>query len=245
MGTLRRKIHAIRELSVSSEEKARMVHELMTENYHSSRAGSDRRLTSTPPVSDLHVSAAPKSQEIREGRSSVCQPSATSPPIDSSIQEIDSFNLTPEDIEPTFAPKDDPDSPLGDGDDDDDVVDVEELEEASLGCKHYKRNVKIECYVCKKWYTCRFCHDQVEDHHLVRQKTEHMLCMFCGHAQPASQWCRKCGEQAALYYCNICKLWDNDSNKSIYHCNDCGICRIGQGLGKDFFHCKVKTADRC
>jgi hypothetical protein len=36
-----------------------------------------------------------------------------------------------------------------------------------------------------------------------------------------------------------CKLWDDDPEKSIYHCNDCGICRIGQGLGKDFFHCKV------
>ena len=36
-----------------------------------------------------------------------------------------------------------------------------------------------------------------------------------------------------------CKLWDDDPEKKIYHCDDCGICRIGAGLGKDFFHCKV------
>jgi ribosomal protein L40E len=81
----------------------------------------------------------------------------------------------------------------------------------------------------------------VEDHTLVRRDTKHMLCMLCGHAQPAAQNCRRCTEQTAQYYCEICKLWDNDSKKSIYHCSDCGICRIGQGLGKDFFHCQVRA----
>lgn len=66
-----------------------------------------------------------------------------------------------------------------------------------------------------------------------------MLCMFCGAAQRASDSCVNCGESAAYYYCGICKLWDNDPSKSIYHCNDCGICRKGRGLGKDFIHCKV------
>ena len=42
-----------------------------------------------------------------------------------------------------------------------------------------------------------------------------------------------------------CKLWDDDPHKSIYHCNDCGICRIGKGLGKDFFHCKVFLPYKC
>jgi hypothetical protein len=68
-----------------------------------------------------------------------------------------------------------------------------------------------------------------------------MLCMLCGHAQPAAQYCKQCGELAAQYYCAACKLWDNDASKSIYHCNDCGICRVGKGIGKDFFHCKVRT----
>lgn len=56
--------------------------------------------------------------------------------------------------------------------------------------------------------------------------------------QPAAQSCRECGEELARYYCDKCKLWDNDPRKSIYHCDDCGICRQGKGLGEDFFHCK-------
>jgi hypothetical protein len=66
-----------------------------------------------------------------------------------------------------------------------------------------------------------------------------MLCMLCGCPQRASDVCVKCGETAARYYCNICKLWDDKPTKSIYHCADCGICRRGRGIGKDVFHCKV------
>src|SRR5690554_1246043 len=65
-----------------------------------------------------------------------------------------------------------------------------------------------------------------------------MLCMHCKTIQPAAQTCNSCHEQLARYYCDICKLWDDDSTKSVYHCPDCGICRIGNGLDKDFFHCK-------
>ena len=156
----------------------------------------------------------------------------------SPVQHHNTYNLTEEDLKPTFFPKDEPDSPVYDEED----MDTEEFEEVILGCQHYKRNVKLQCVACKKWYTCRFCHDEVEDHHLIRHKTENMLCMICGHPQPAAAFCEKCDEQAAQYFCEVCKLWDNDSKKSIYHCADCGICRIGQGLGKDFFHCKVRKA---
>ena len=74
---------------------------------------------------------------------------------------------------------------------------------------------------------------------LNRRETKNMLCMLCGCAQPASEECALCSERGAWYYCDVCKLWDDDPEKSIYHCNDCGICRVGKGLGKDFFHCKV------
>ncbi|RPA91239.1 zf-CHY-domain-containing protein [Choiromyces venosus 120613-1] len=107
-----------------------------------------------------------------------------------------------------------------------------------LGCSHYRRGVKLQCSTCEKWYTCRFCHDEDQDHSLVRRETKNMLCMHCGRAQPAQQDCRHCGVRSSRYYCDKCKLWDDDPDKSIYHCNDCGICRIGKGLGKDFFHCK-------
>ncbi|EPS37140.1 hypothetical protein H072_9223 [Dactylellina haptotyla CBS 200.50] len=133
-----------------------------------------------------------------------------------SMVEGDPFSVTEEDKEPSYAND----------------------EEGILGCSHYRRNVKLQCSTCEKWYPCRFCHDDKEQHSLIRKDTKNMLCMFCGTAQPAAQTCRQCVRYAATYYCDKCKLWDDDPTRTIYHCNDCGICRIGRGLGKDFFHCK-------
>lgn len=244
MGALRKKIHAIRDLELSNAEKAHMVHDLMTENYNSSREAFPTPLGPfSPPLSSPKTDRANASTLHSSRRSS--DPVATTPTMTESVHESP-LSLTAEDLQPTFAPKAEPESPVGEnGETCPEDLDTEELEDACLGCPHYKRNVKLQCFTCKKWYTCRFCHDEVEEHHLIRRETENMLCMLCGHAQPAAQNCRKCGEQTAQYYCDICKLWDNDSKKSIYHCSDCGICRIGQGLGKDFFHCKVKCREIC
>ena len=107
-----------------------------------------------------------------------------------------------------------------------------------MGCEHYRRNVKLQCNTCQKWYTCRLCHDDAEDHALPRKETKNMLCMPCGYAQKAGDECVRCGRLAARYYCGICKLWNDDPDASTYHCDGCGICRVGAGLGKDFFHCK-------
>ncbi|CAO0803276.1 unnamed protein product [Mucor circinelloides] len=111
-------------------------------------------------------------------------------------------------------------------------------EKGILGCKHYQRKCKLQANCCQKIVTCRFCHDDVEDHNIVRNETKNMLCMLCMTLQPAAQDCSNCGERVARYYCDKCKLWDDDPKKAIYHCDDCGICRQGNGLGKDFFHCK-------
>ncbi|KAB8259571.1 hypothetical protein BDV32DRAFT_150215 [Aspergillus pseudonomiae] len=236
MGALRKKIHAIRDLNYSSTEQARMIHELMTENYNASRSNlGNQTIRMTPSLSRLRSPDRPVSPDYGWSSQSFDQQCLTPPATASIAHQENQYCLTAEDLKPTFSPRDELELPPEDLDD----TDAEEFEEACLGCQHYKRNVKLQCYACKKWYTCRFCHDEAEDHHLDRPKTENMLCMLCGHAQPATQFCRQCGEQSSQYYCNICKLWDNDTSKSIYHCNDCGICRIGQGLGKDFFHCKT------
>ena len=73
----------------------------------------------------------------------------------------------------------------------------------------------------------------------VRNLITTMMCMHCLKVQPAGQDCIECGEQVSKYYCKECKLWDDDPKKNIYHCHDCGICRIGKGLGIDYFHCKT------
>lgn len=238
MGVLRSKIIAIRELQLTNFDKARMVHDLMTENYNASRelpntSGAAGISTPSSPRS-LGPPTSPKALRASEiNAPKPYSPNGETVPIYENL-----FSLTPEDLQPTFVPK--AQTEILDTETCDEELDTEEQAEIYLGCVHYHRNVKLECHTCKKWYTCRFCHDEAEDHSLIRRDTEHMLCMLCGHAQPAAQDCRQCGEQTAQYYCDICKLWDNDSKKSIYHCNDCGICRIGQGLGKDFFHCQVR-----
>lgn len=232
MGWLRNKIHDIRGLDLENNEKARRIHDLMTESYNSCRPLPPHSPTLTSPNQDFATIATSLAGNYSPGSPALHSPTSIS-------QEL-RLLLTDEDLQPTYVPKVDPESPVAEAlEVTDEDPDTEELDEAILGCPHYMRNVKLQCFTCKKWYTCRFCHDAVEDHNLVRRDTENMLCMLCGHAQPAAQHCSRCEEPSAQYYCDICKLWDNDGKKSIYHCNDCGICRIGQGLGKDFFHCKV------
>ncbi|KAG0310294.1 hypothetical protein BGZ99_000467 [Dissophora globulifera] len=115
---------------------------------------------------------------------------------------------------------------------------IQNEEQGQLGCKHYMRGCKLKANCCGKWFNCRFCHDDASDHAIVRSETKVMLCMHCQTTQPAAQNCSSCKACLAHYYCDVCKLWDDDAKKSIYHCDDCGICRIGQGLGRDYFHCK-------
>ena len=51
-----------------------------------------------------------------------------------------------------------------------------------------------------------------------------------------SDICKKCNERFAVYYCEICALYDNmGKEKQIFHCDKCAICRVG---GKDnVYHC--------
>jgi hypothetical protein len=228
MAHLRERIHDIRALSISDQERARMIHNLMTEKYNHMRPTSpasfishDRPFTPTSGqslFSDVHASS----------------PYSSTTDVTPDI----SYNLRQSDTTPTYRPHHDHAGAEHGEDDDDDSAEGELV----LGCQHYKRNVKVQCFECRRWYTCRHCHDAVEDHNLNRKLTQNMLCMACATPQPAAHVCRKCETEAACYYCDICKLWDNNSKKKIYHCPDCGICRRGEGLGKDFYHCKVRLS---
>jgi uncharacterized protein (DUF305 family) len=236
MRHLRARVHQIRELTISEEEKARMMHGMMTERYNFLRPTSpnsfvshDRPFTPTSGASvfsDRNVSS----------------------PVSAASDWVDPenpFNLRPEDTEPTYRSRPPDHNPYafdeGEGEGEDEDLDHFE-DEVALGCQHYKRNVKVQCVECRRWYTCRYCHDAVEDHCLNRAMTKNMLCMVCGTPQKAGEYCIQCGTQSACYYCDTCKLWDNNITKKIYHCADCGICRRGAGLGKDYVHCKVSAA---
>ncbi|KAI5955106.1 hypothetical protein KGF54_001667 [Candida jiufengensis] len=108
-----------------------------------------------------------------------------------------------------------------------------------LGCSHYQRNCKLECPTCHKWYSCPFCHDsEIKDHKLIRNKVKHILCMHCKTPQVTdTNYCVNCEKELSNYFCRKCVLYDNDPTKDIYHCDKCGICRLGLGLDKDYFHC--------
>nr|XP_043616928.1 zinc finger protein BRUTUS-like At1g74770 isoform X2 [Erigeron canadensis] len=108
-----------------------------------------------------------------------------------------------------------------------------------FGCEHYKRNCKLVASCCNKIYTCRYCHDEANTEHVMdRKATTMMMCMKCLIIQPIGPTCStvSCNNLSmARYYCSICKLFDDE--RKIYHCPYCNLCRVGKGLGVDYFHC--------
>lgn len=229
MGKLRRQMRYIQAMDIGSEQKARLMHQLMNRRYLKAQQMSKLKKNRMMIIPSTFIN-----QER-----SITPVSITSflwqingSPVTPIENKQHIFRLSPDDLKQTFVPKENQEI-------DDSVDSVAKDDTLILGCKHYQRNVKLQCSACEKWYTCRLCHDEVEDHILDRKATKNMLCMLCGCAQKAGEYCVECKERTAWHYCDVCKLWDNDSTKNIYHCNDCGICRRGLGIGKDFFHCKT------
>jgi uncharacterized CHY-type Zn-finger protein len=234
---LRQRVITIQSMDLSAVEKARLMHALMNERYHHAQAKHHRR----PDRQNVPASDVDAKPECNVGASTSHSHCVSLSAVLSGNQQGNPYQVGADDLKPSYVPVRNKaprhgrsQSSQSDSEDADLLA-----RPRSLGCQHYKRNVKLQCSTCNRWYPCRFCHDEAEDHRLIRRETKHMLCMLCGCAQPAGDVCANCGERTAWYYCGICKLWDDDNDKSIYHCNDCGICRIGRGLGKDFFHCKV------
>lgn len=230
MDQLRQELHHIRDMALSSEEKAQRMHALMIADYQTLQA--ENVATTFSGNNEEHYSESAKVDHYSNLHPPF-SPSSTALSLDTdSLFQVSLF-----DLEPTYHPPS-PDEENPTMSRDDSLSDHSE-DDTALGCQHYRRNVKVRCADCRRWYTCRHCHDAAEKHALDRKRTKHMLCMLCGHPQSAAACCEQCGEESAFYYCDICKLWDNDGSRSIYHCEDCGICRRGEGLGKDYIHCKV------
>ena len=112
--------------------------------------------------------------------------------------------------------------------------------ENRFGCKHYSRKCKIYCDCCNEIHSCRLCHNEkfeyLENSHVLdRFNIKNIICEVCNLKQTKSNKCINCGVKFGNYYCNICNLYDDDTSKEQFHCEKCGICRIG---GRDnFFHC--------
>ena len=108
---------------------------------------------------------------------------------------------------------------------------------SNIKCTHYQRGCDVQCNVCNKYYPCRLCHDIYEDHKLDRFTINYIKCRKCQYIQPPSQKCIRCQHLFGFYYCATCRLWEFN-NKCIFHCDKCGICRIGKK--QDYIHC-----DKC
>ncbi|XP_074641658.1 RING finger and CHY zinc finger domain-containing protein 1-like [Tubulanus polymorphus] len=107
---------------------------------------------------------------------------------------------------------------------------------SSFGCEHYKRKCSLVAPCCGRTYPCRICHNDEEDHELDRKHVEEVVCgdEKCKKRQMIQKTCQECGIIFGNYFCSVCRLFD-DVDKQQFHCDGCGICRIG---GKDnYFHC--------
>ncbi|XVF47947.1 hypothetical protein PTKIN_Ptkin03bG0150400 [Pterospermum kingtungense] len=112
------------------------------------------------------------------------------------------------------------------------------------GCSHYRRRCRIRAPCCGEIFACRHCHNEAKNNINVDQKLRHdiprhqvsqVICSLCGTEQEVQQVCINCGVCMGKYFCQVCKLFDDDTTKEQYHCDGCGICRIGGR--KNFFHC--------
>ena len=48
-----------------------------------------------------------------------------------------------------------------------------------VSCSHYDRECMILSPCCHKWYSCRLCHDEEEDHNIDRYTINKMKCKLC------------------------------------------------------------------
>lgn len=111
------------------------------------------------------------------------------------------------------------------------------------GCQHYRRRCQIRAPCCNEIFDCHHCHNEEMNniklekskrHDIPRHQVQQVICSLCGTEQEVRQVCINCGVCMGKYFCETCKLYDDISKKQ-YHCEGCGICRIG-GREK-FFHC--------
>lgn len=106
---------------------------------------------------------------------------------------------------------------------------------SEAGCSHYGRNCSLVAPCCDKVYVCRVCHDEAEEHSLVRSDVSEVVCEQCQTRQPVNSHCINCKIEFAKYFCSKCRLYDN-VDKQQFHCDACGLCRIGGR--ENFFHCE-------
>ena len=121
------------------------------------------------------------------------------------------------------------------------VASESKVEESSAPkpCSHYNIRCDVFADCCGKWFPCRLCHDEEEDHKIDRYSIKTIRCRECSHEQPKSNMCEYCGIQFANTYCDKCNLWTH--SEEVFHCDECNIRHNGKQ--QDHFHCKTCNLD--
>lgn len=108
-----------------------------------------------------------------------------------------------------------------------------------FGCEHVRRDVFLLAPCCKKWYVCRECHDDEEDHAMNRKEVARQFCMHCMQETPVSGVCTSepcAGRSLAYYYCDVCHCHRKETDLRFWHCDQCGLCRVA-ARGTNYAHC--------
>lgn len=71
------------------------------------------------------------------------------------------------------------------------------------------------------------CSQGPNQHVLDRHAVTTVKCAHCGLEQPVAQQCSGCLQSFGKYSCLECNFFDEDTSKRQFHCNMCGICRVG------------------
>ncbi|KAJ0712992.1 putative transcription factor C2H2 family [Helianthus annuus] len=73
-------------------------------------------------------------------------------------------------------------------------------------------------------------------------RESHEVAFGCEHYKRKCKLVASCCNK--LYTCRLCHddATDHIMDREIYHCPHCDICRVGKGLGIDYFHCMTCNA---
>lgn len=119
-------------------------------------------------------------------------------------------------------------------------------------CKHYRHWCSSVHPKTKQLVACRHCYTAqneetllCDEHEFDRFNVSKMQCVFCHCYQTTGSSCINpdCTmyDRHHRYYCDVCHLWEDDVSKAIFHCEKCGICRMGRR--DDYAHCD--TCNMC
>ncbi len=107
-------------------------------------------------------------------------------------------------------------------------------------CSHYdKKNYYFKFNCCGIYDPCKRCHMERNTCQFDKICVNEITCSECNKTQEPSEFCIECSIKFANSYCAICNIWTQQ--KEIFHCDSCGVCRIGNK--ENIFHCH--NCDAC